>query len=62
MTTELEKLAALARAKVQASGLGCMHSMWDVILDAEALISGRRSILNEAQTLAYLREYLGAKG
>lgn len=58
---ELRYLTPLARRKVQESGVGCMHAMWDVVFDAEALLSGRHSVLTAEETLNCLRDYLCRK-
>lgn len=53
--------AALLRSAITewrriAQPIGPQHGYWDLIMDAEAVLSGSRSILTEDQLMRYARE------
>jgi hypothetical protein len=53
---ELKRLLPIARGS--ASKIGSMHSMWEVIFDAEALIQGKNAIVDDPEYLiTQLRQY-----
>lgn len=47
---------AIAEWRRIAQPIGPQHSYWDLIMDAEAMLSGSRSILTEDQLVHYARE------
>lgn len=54
--TELNRLILLARKK--AAVVGPMHSAWDSIFDAEAILRGQPAVISDAGALIHiLREY-----
>lgn len=56
---EMRELAFKARKRVQASGVGSMHSMWDVIFDAEALLAGAKPLVDDPEyIIKELKGYL----
>jgi uncharacterized protein (DUF2236 family) len=45
--TELAKAVSSARAK--AAAIGPQHALWDVIMDAEALMAGRQTLVQGSE-------------
>jgi hypothetical protein len=55
-TEEMRRLLPIARGA--AAKIGPMHSMWEVIFDAEALIQGKNAIVDDPEYLiTQLRQY-----
>jgi hypothetical protein len=44
--TDEELRTAIERARKKASAVGPQHALWDVILDAEAILRGQRSVID----------------
>jgi hypothetical protein len=59
---ELKELTVKARRKVYDSKVGAMHSMWDVIFDAECVLDGTPTLLKGEpdEIRAYLENQLAA--
>ena len=49
----------IARARNAAAKVGPLHSMWDVIADAEAILAGCRAILTRGRVEEILIEFVG---
>lgn len=47
--------ALIARARYWASKKGSMHSLWDLILDAECMLGGMPTVLRRDEVLKELR-------
>src|SRR5688572_22871030 len=53
---------AIRKARVRASAVGSQHALWDIISDAEALLGGRRTLLDYGEpgiAVRTLTEQLG---
>ena len=48
-----------AREKLETSQVGPLHSMWDVVFDAEALLEGKETLVNDREIiLQYLKDFV----
>lgn len=50
----LKSLADQARRKVTLARIGSMHSIWEVIFDADALVAGKRPFINDRDLIEKL--------
>lgn len=57
---ELRDVVRQARAKIHASGAGSMHGMWEVVFDAELILSGEheKAIATREQVSGYLSTFI----
>ncbi|MBY0559840.1 hypothetical protein [Hyphomicrobium sp.] len=54
--TDEELRTATKCARAKASAVGPMHALWDVILDAEAILAGKQSLLSRKQVEEILQK------
>ncbi len=55
MMDDAQLRAQIQKAREIAARVGPMHSYWDVISDAERILSGQRSIMTREQVEQVLR-------
>lgn len=58
----LQSLILHTRSYILASGVGSMHSLWDYVFDAEALLTGQPTILPGTAQEIYSQLILNMKG
>jgi len=60
LADNIELQAAITSARSRASKVGPMHSLWDVISDAEALLAGKPTMLDWGTRQAAVDKLIGA--
>lgn len=57
--TDAELRDYVRRARIMAGSQGSLHSWWEVIADAEAILAGKPAIVSRDVIERMLREWLG---